>query len=447
MKKQKKFGAFAGVFTPSVLTILGVIMYMRLGWVVGNAGLITALVIIIISHVISVTTGLSISSVATDKKIKTGGIYYILSRSLGFPMGGAIGIALFIGTALGISLYLVGFAESLLAVDSFRNFFHLAQDDLNSYRIIATIALLVLVTLAFISTSLAIKSQYFVMGAIALSLVSIIVGITTGTEFMSSSVSVSPLRNGVSIQEIFGVFFPAVTGFTAGVAMSGDLKNPEKDIPKGTLASIAVGFIVYVSLAIFFAFFVNRDLLANDYNFLLKVSLYAPLVLVGIWGATLSSALGGILGGPRILQAIAKDKIVPKLFAKGYGASNEPRNALIFIFLIAEGGILIGSLNAIAGIVSMFYLASYGFINLAFFLENWASTDFRPTFKVKGIIGLIGFIASFLVMAQLGILSMIASLVIMFGIYAWLNRKQFKSESGDVWRNVWLSGLRKILTT
>ncbi len=447
MAKPKKFGAFAGVFTPSVLTILGVIMYMRLGWVVGNAGLITALAIIIISHVISVTTGLSISSVATDKKIKTGGIYYILSRSLGFPMGGAIGIALFIGTALGISLYLVGFAESLLAVDSFREFFNLPQNDLNSYRIVATAALLILVTLAFISTSLAIKSQYVIMGAIALSLISIIAGIIGGTEFLTDTVSVTPLREGVSIQEIFGVFFPAVTGFTAGVAMSGDLKDPKKDIPRGTLAAIAVGFTVYVGLAILFAFYVNRDLLVNDYNFLLKVSLYAPLVLAGIWGATLSSALGGILGGPRILQAIAKDKIVPKIFAKGYGVSQEPRNALIFIFLIAESGILIGNLNTIAGVVSMFYLASYGFINLAFFLESWASTDFRPSFKVKGITGLIGFIASFLVMAQLGVISMVAALVMMFGLFAWLNRKQLKSESGDVWQSVWLSVVRKALYT
>ncbi len=445
MSKPKKFGAFAGVFTPSVLTILGVIMYLRLGWVVGNAGLITALAIIVISHIVSVTTGLSISSVATDKKIKTGGIYYILSRSLGFPMGGAIGIALFIGTALGISLYLVGFAESLLAVDKFREFTGLAQNDLNSFRIVATVALLILVTLAFISTSLAIKSQYFIMGAIVLSLISIIAGVTGASDFSSSTIAISPIKGGVSMQEIFGVFFPAVTGFTAGVAMSGDLKNPEKDIPRGTLASITVGFIVYVVLAILFAFFVDRNLLVNDYNFLLKVSLYAPLVLAGIWGATLSSALGGILGGPRILQAIAKDKIVPELFAKGYGASQEPRNALIFIFLIAEGGILIGNLNAIAGIVSMFYLASYGFINLAFFLENWASTDFRPTFKVKGIIGLVGFVTSFLVMAQLGVLSMIASLVIMFGIFAWLNRKQLKSESGDVWQSVWLSVVRKAL--
>ncbi|NPA43935.1 MAG: amino acid permease, partial [Chlorobi bacterium] len=444
MAKQKKFGAFSGVFTPSVLTILGVIMYMRLGWVVGSAGLITALIIIVISHVISITTGLSISSVATDKKIKTGGIYYMLSRSLGFPMGGAIGIALFVGTALGISLYLIGFAESLLSVDIIRETLHLKQD-INSYRIVGSVALLLLVTIAFISTSLAIKSQYFILAAIALSLVSIVVGFITNTQFYPETILLTPAREGVDIQVIFGVFFPAVTGFTAGVAMSGDLKNPKKDIPFGTLAAIIVGFIVYVGLAISFAFFVNRDLLLNDYNFLLKVAWYSPLVLAGIWGATLSSALGGILGGPRILQAISKDKITPKIFAKGYGPSNEPRNALIFIFLIAEAGILIGELNVIAGVVSMFYLASYGFINLAFFLENWASTDFRPTFKVKGVVGLIGFIASFAVMAQLGMLSMIAALVIMFGLFAWLNRKQLKSESGDVWQSVWLSVVRRAL--
>ncbi|MFH1295877.1 MAG: Na-K-Cl cotransporter, partial [Bacteroidota bacterium] len=112
VEKARKFGTFAGVFTPSLLTILGVIMYMRLGWVVGQAGLITALVIIVLAHVISISTGLSISSIATDKKIQAGGIYYLLSRSLGLPIGGAIGIALLVGTALSISLYLVGFAES-----------------------------------------------------------------------------------------------------------------------------------------------------------------------------------------------------------------------------------------------------------------------------------------------------------------------------------------------
>lgn len=111
-EKAKKFGAFAGVFTPSILTILGVIMYMRLGWVTGAAGLWGTIAIIVVAHIISITTGLSISSIATDKKIEAGGIYYILSRSLGLPMGGSIGITLFVGTALSIALYIVGFTES-----------------------------------------------------------------------------------------------------------------------------------------------------------------------------------------------------------------------------------------------------------------------------------------------------------------------------------------------
>ena len=444
MSKAKKFGTFGGVFTPSVLTILGVIMYMRLGWVVGEAGLFSAIVIILISHIISVSTGLSISSIATDKKIKTGGIYYILSRSLGLPMGGAIGIALFVGTALSIALYLVGFAESFLSIQALQEFLHLEQN-VNSYRIIGTAFLLILTIIAFISTSLAIKSQYFILGAIALSIVSIVVGFFINTQYAPESVIISPPKDGVPLITIFAIFFPAVTGFTAGVAMSGDLKDPKKAIPTGTLASISVGLVVYVLLAIGFAFFVNRDLLTNDYNFLLKVAWLAPLVVAGIWGATLSSALGGILGGPRILQAISQDKLTPRIFAKGYGDSNDPRNALILIFIIAEIGILIGELNVIAGVVSMFYLASYGFINLAFFLESWASTDFRPSFKINRFVGLIGFIASFGVMFQLDPITMFASLIIMFLIYLILSRKQLKSEGGDVWQSVGLSVVRFVL--
>ena len=190
MKQSNKFNTFAGVFTPSILTILGVIMYMRLGWVVGEAGLIAAIAIIVIAHIISITTGLSISSIATDKKIKAGGIYYILSRSLGLPMGGAIGIALFIGTALSISLYLIGFAESFLSIEPIRDFLGLAQD-VNSYRIIGTASVVILVIIAFISTSLAIKTQYYILGAIALSLVSIGLGFFTNTQFSPDIPSIS----------------------------------------------------------------------------------------------------------------------------------------------------------------------------------------------------------------------------------------------------------------
>ncbi len=445
MPKAKKFGAFAGVFTPSILTILGVIMYLRLGWVVGQSGLIGAIAIIIIAHVISISTGLSISSIATDKKIKVGGIYYILSRSLGLPMGGAIGITIFVGTSLSIALYLVGFAENFLGIEVIRTFLGLGTEA-TDIRIVGTGAILFLVLLAFISTSLAIKSQYVILGAIVLSLVSIMIGFITQGDTSSQTVLMQPVRESLPFETVFAIFFPAVTGFTAGVAMSGDLKDPKKAIPNGTLWAIGVGLVTYIGLAVAIAFFADRDALLNDYNFLMKVAMWSPLVVAGIWGATLSSALGGILGAPRILQAIARDRIFPRFFGKGFGENNEPRNALLLTFVIAEAGILIGELDVIARVVSMFYIAAYGFINLAFALEHWASTDFRPSFKVPKWIGIVGFVASFAVMFKLDTVAMIMAILIMFAIYFFLTKKELQVDFGDVWQSVWSSIVRSSLS-
>ncbi len=178
------------------------------------------------------------------------------------------------------------------------------------------------------------------------------------------------------------------------------------------------------------------------------MALFSPAVVAGIWGATLSSALGGVLGGPRILQAMSMDKVTPKVFSKGKGRNNEPVNALILVFIIAEAGILIGELDVIARIVSMFYLTAYGFINIAFFLENWANPDFQPTFKIKRWIGLLGFFACFAVMFKLDMIAMLVALAIIASIYFWLQRKEVKIQSNDVWGSVWENivnkGLKKI---
>jgi amino acid transporter len=438
MTKKKKFGTFAGVFTPSILTILGVIMYMRLGWVVGNAGLIGAIVIIIIAHIISVSTGLSVSSVATDKKIGAGGIYYVLSRSMGIPIGGSIGIAIFIGTALSIALYLVGFAES------FNSYFGFGLT-INDIRLTGTTALLALTVIALISTSFALKTQYIILAAILVSLISVFLGTH---EFAPQTVKMLSTSGSIPLEVVFAVFFPAVTGFTAGIAMSGDLKDPKKSIPQGTLISIGVGLLVYIILAVFMAYTINTDVLRTDYNILMKMALFAPAVVAGIWGATLSSALGGILGGPRILQAMSIDKVTPKIFRKGKGINKEPVNALLMVFIIAEAGILIGELDVIARVVSMFYLTAYGFINISFFLESWANPDFQPSFKVKRWIGLLGFIACFAVMFKLDMFAMLGALAVIGGLYFWLQRKEVKLQSNDVWRSVWENvvnkGLKKI---
>lgn len=444
MAQAKKFGTFGGVFTPSILTILGVIMYLRLGYVVGQAGFYAVLALIIIAHIISVSTGLSLSSIATDKKIKTGGVYYMLSRSLGLAMGGSIGITLFLGTALSIALYIVGFVENFLSIEAISQFLGM-DGGVNDIRLIGTVVIILLVIIAYISTSIAIKTQYFILGAIALSLISIVVGISINDEFAASTPAISKAANSPDLIVLFAIFFPAVTGFTAGVAMSGDLKSPKDSIPKGTLMSILVGFVVYIALAILFAFFVDRDLLISDTNFLQKIAWFSPFVIAGIWGATLSSALGGILGAPRIFQAMSIDKVTPSFFAAGVGKSNEPRRALILTFVLAEIGILIGELDAIARLVSMFYIAAYGFINLAYVLERWSNSDFRPTLKISIWVGIIGFAASIFVMMNLDAIGMLAAFVIMFGIYLFLKRKEVHGSMNDVWQSVWTSIIRTSL--
>ena len=445
--QPKKFGFFAGVFTPSILTILGVIMYLRLGWVTGVAGLAGAIAIIVLAHVISSATGLGVSSIATDKKIKAGGIYYILSRSLGLPMGGSIGITLFIGTALSIALYIVGFTENFLSLKLISNLLDITEVTLSHIRITGSIVLMLLIVIALVSTNAAIKTQFIILGVIVLSLLSIILGITLFTPDISNVESIisTPQRE-FSFVEIFAIFFPAVTGFTAGIAMSGDLKDPKKDIPMGTMISIVVGFIIYMALATLFYYGVDEELLKNDYNFLVTVAWIPFLVIAGIWGATLSSALGGILGGPRIIQAVAQDKILPRVLSVGHGKNNEPRNALIFTFIIAELGILIGDLNVIAGVVSMFYLTAYGFINISFALEKWASTDFRPSFNIPMWVGILGFVATFFVMIQLDVISMLGAIIILILIYYLIRKKQLSLAMGDVWQSVWASILRSMLT-
>ena len=438
MAKAKKFGAFGGVFTPSILTILGVIMYMRLPMIIGEAGLFATLGIILVAHIISVTTGLSVSSIATDKKVQAGGTYYIISRSLGLPIGGTLGLALFVGLSFSVSLYLIGFSESFLNYWGFE----VSRD---AIRITGSAILIIVTIVTFISTSLALRTQYFIMAAIILSLLSIFFG---RHQFVPAEPVLSGASSALPLMVLFGIFFPAVTGFEAGVSMSGDLKDPKSAIPKGTISAIVIGLLVYIGLTFFFSYTVDQKVLAKDPNVLLKIAWIPQLVVAGIWGATLSSALGSILAAPRILQATASDRITHRFFAKGTGASNEPRNALLLTFLIAETGILIGELNVIARIVSIFFITTYGFLNLSCAFERMTSADFRPAFKTPAWISLLGSIACMTVMIQLDFAAMIGATIILGSVYLYLKRKELTLQTGDAWSSLWASvvksGLRKL---
>lgn len=432
---SNKFGTFAGVFTPSILTILGVIMYLRLPAVVGQSGLGFALAIMVLAHVISVSTGLSISSIATDKKVGAGGAYYIISRSLGLPIGGTLGLALFLGLSFSIALYTIGFSESFLGTLGL-------PTTPNAIRVCGTITIIAITVVTFISTALAIKSQFIILGLIVLSLVAIFFGggAVPGAPFSTPSET-------FDFAKAFAIFFPAVTGFTAGVNMSGDLRDPKRAIPLGTMAAIAVGMIIYMGLAVFVAFRIPPDQMGSSRVFV-ENALFSSLpggswpVLGGIWGATLSSALGSILGAPRILQALSVDRVTPRFFAKGSGKTNEPRRALFVVFAIGEAGILMGELNAIAEVVSMFFIATYGFLNMVCFIESWASTDFRPAFRIPRAVSLVGAVTCVVVMIQLNIVATIGAAVLLAGVFLYLERRQLALESGDTWEGVWSSMIR-----
>ena len=432
-----KFGAFKGVFTPSILTILGVIMYLRFGWVIGHGGLFGAMLVVLLAHVISLATGMSIVSIATNRQIGTGGDYYMISRSLGLPIGGAIGLTLFFALGLSTSLYLIGFSESFLGAFGF-------ADDLLGRRLVGTIACVTITAITFKSTSLALRIQYVVLAAIALSLVSLFAG--TSNAPMTGPVQLWFTESSEPFEVLFAVFFPAVTGFTAGVAMSGDLKDPRKAIPRGTMAAILFGMAVYLVIPVFLAFAVDPEVLRTEKLVWNRVALVPALVVAGVFAATLSSALGSIMGAPRYLQALALDGVVPGFLGKGHGPLNEPRIGTLVTFVVAEAGILIGELDVVARITTMFFLAGYGFLCLASGIQTWSGiASFRPDFRTPAWVSFIGAGTALAIMFKVDMVAMICASAVMVGVWALLKRRQFKVAPGDTWRGFWMAVAQRAL--
>ncbi len=399
------FGTFKGVFVPSILTIFGVIMYLRLGWILGHVGLFQTLVIVTISCSITFLTALSIAATSTNMKVGAGGTYYMISRSFGVETGAAIGIPLFFAQALGISFYIVGFSESLHAIFP-----------AIPVRAFGVASLFLLTAIAYKSTNLALKTQTVVFLIIVLSLLSFFVG---NADFAPNS-STLPLleKTNLGFWVAFSIFFPAVTGIEAGLALSGDLKKPSRALPLGTLSAVIVGAIVYLIIPIVLSIRVSPEVLRGNTMIMQDMAIWGILVLLGIWGATLSSGMGALLGAPRTLQALAKDRVVFSFLGKGEGESNEPRLATVISFLIALVAILIGDLNAIAPVLSMFFLTAYGFLNLAAAIESFLQNpSWRPTFQTPWVVSLVGALACLAAMLMINPGATIISTGFVVGVF------------------------------
>ena len=436
------FGTFGGVFTPSILTILGVVMYMRFGWVVGQQGLLGALAIVAVAHLISLSTGLSVASIATNRTVGAGGAYFMISRSLGSPAGAAIGIPLFLGQALGVTFYIVGFTEALCGTAAFASLKTPVVLGLTGAQLLGSGVLLALTYLSIRSAALAIKVQYVVMAGIALSLVSFFLG---GSAHPPEQVALSN-PNGAPFWTVFSVFFPAVTGLMAGVSMSGDLANPREAIPRGTLAAILVGGLVYCAFPVFLALQADTATLASNYRVVWDIARWPVLIDWGVYAATLSSALSSVLTAPRTLQALAQDGHVPALFGRGMGKRGEPVAGLLLTGALAELGILVGDLNAIAPVLTMFFLVTYGFTNLACGLERWAaSPSFRPDFKVPAWVSLLGALSCFYVMSIIDMGAMLLALSVCGALFIVSQRRVFNTTFGDARHGIWAALVRSAL--
>lgn len=433
---KQKYGTFAGVFVPTLLTILGVILFLRQGWVVGNAGLFGGWLIVTIAFIIVGFTALSMSCITTNIRIKAGGAYSIISQSLGLEVGGSVGVPLYLAQTFAITMYIFGFREGWLYI--FPG---------HSALLVDIIVFGALFIIAFMSAKLAFRIQYIILAVIIGALLSVAGSVFTGAMEYDiqwwGEYPGAPENNfeGVSFWVVFAVMFPAATGIMAGANMSGELKNPKKSIPIGTISAIVITYIIYMASAYWLARVAPTEELVSNYNIMIDKAFWAPAVLGGLLGATFSSALASIVGAPRILQALGDHKIFPggELFSK-LANNGEPRNAILLTGGIVIFTLLLRDLNTIAPLITMFFLITYMMINLVVYIEQRMDMiSFRPTFPVPKFVPAIGTIGCLFAMFIINPTFGLIALGVVIATYLYLTNRKLKVPYGDMRSGLFVS--------
>ncbi|XP_075933845.1 solute carrier family 12 member 1 isoform X3 [Anarhichas minor] len=434
-KGPVKFGWIRGVLVRCMLNIWGVMLFIRLSWIFGQAGWGLGIVVIALSCVVTTITGLSMSAICTNGVVRGGGAYYMISRSLGPEFGGSIGLIFAFANAVAVAMYVVGFAETV--VELLKDNAAIMVDEINDIRIIGIITVVLLLCISIAGMEWEAKAQILLLFILLAAIVNVFVGTFIPATVKKNSQGIfnyeskiflenftPAFQDGESFFSVFSIFFPAATGILAGANISGDLRDPQAAIPKGTLLAILITGVTYVAVALCVSATVVREATGNitdiitagascngssalaacelGYDFsscaveeckfgsintnqvMTMVSGFGPLIIAGTFSATLSSALASLVSAPKVFQALCKDNIYKILhfFAKGYGKNNEPIRGYVLTFIISAAFILVGNLNTIAPIISNFFLASYALINFSCFHASYAkSPGWRPAYK------------------------------------------------------------------
>lgn len=423
LHSKGKFGT-APVFLTAISTILGAVMFLRFGYAVGTVGFIGTLTIIIIGHLVTIPTAMSLAEIATNQKVEGGGEYYIISRSFGLTIGASIGLALYLSQAISVAFYVIAFSEAfgpvLLTLQETTGL-----DIAISKRLVGLISVGLLAALMYTKgAKTGMWMLYVVVAILAVSLIMFFAG--TG----------EPVENFLwradkdNFFVVFAIVFPAFTGMTAGVGLSGDLKDPKKSIPQGTLFATLIGMLIYILIAYKLAGSATQGNLLEDQLVMSKIAVWGPIIPIGLAAATISSALGSVMVAPRTLNAIAADKIIPiprfnRIFGSVNKANGEPVNASMLTCGIAFFFVLLGDINAVAEVISMFFMVTYGAICLISLLENFASNPgYRPSFKSKWYISLIGAALCIILMFKINTIYAILAIGLMVLTYYVLTQNQ-----------------------
>uniref|UniRef100_A0A8B9LLX1 Solute carrier family 12 member 2 n=1 Tax=Astyanax mexicanus TaxID=7994 RepID=A0A8B9LLX1_ASTMX len=473
-----KFGWVKGVLVRCMLNIWGVMLFIRMTWIVGQAGVVYSCIIVAMATVVTTITGCSTSAIATNGFVRGGGAYYLISRSLGPEFGGSIGLIFAFANAVAVAMYVVGFAETV--VELLHGADLVMLDSVNDVRIVGTITVLILLGISVAGMEWEAKAQIFLLVILISAIFNYFIG--TFIPFESKEKygffgydagimmeNLGPDFRGETFFSVFSIFFPAATGILAGANISGDLADPQKAIPKGTLLAILITGLVYMGVAVSAGACIVRDAsgieqngtlsadlnnctgaacsfgydfssckpggsgqcaygLHNNFQIMSVVSGFSPLITAGIFSATLSSALASLVSAPKVFQALCKDNIYPGIasFGRGYGKNNEPLRGYLLTFGIGLAFILIAELNTIAPIISNFFLASYALINFSVFHASLAnSPGWRPSFKYYNMwVSLAGAVLCCVVMFVINWWAALLTNVIVLSLYIYVSYKK-----------------------
>lgn len=411
----------APVFLTSICTILGAILFLRFGYAVAHVGLWGSLAIIALGHLVTIPTVLAVSEIATNRRVAGGGAYYIVSRSFGPSIGGTIGITLYLAQAISIAFYMVAFAEALQPIYDWVA----ATYDLRLDRRWVSLPFTVLLITLMLTkgADLGVWGLWGVSIVLAVSIGLFLMG-EAPKEMQPEGLNITArIEGGDSFGIVFAVCFPAFTGMIAGLGLSGDLKNPQKSIPLGTIGATVAGMIIYALVAVKLAQSATPEELAADQFVMTRIALWGPAIYIGLGAAAVSSALGSILVAPRTLQMLGRDNVLPfsrlnRLIEKGVGQTQEPVVATCVSGAIAIVFVLAGDVDFIARILTMFFIVTYGVLCAVSFLEHFAGNpSYRPTFHSRWYLSLVGTVMCGLMMIQVNVIYAAISIILMLVVY------------------------------